>query len=134
MADRKFKILSILLFAFVLFSSFILVGCNGEEKDLVLRIYNWQDYIDDGTDDNGEKVGSSVLDEWAEWYKDTYGVEVSYQYDTFETNEVMLNNLKTGKNTYDLVCPSEYAIQKMMYLDMLQEFDLSLIINTFQLI
>lgn len=126
MADRKFKILSILLFAFVLFSSFILVGCNEEEKDLVLRIYNWQDYIDDGTDDNGEKVGSSVLDEWAEWYKDTYGVEVSYQYDTFETNEVMLNNLKTGKNTYDLVCPSEYAIQKMMYLDMLQEFDLNL--------
>ena len=35
-------------------------------------------------------------------------------YTTFATNETMLNNLKTGKTQYDLICPSDYTIQKMI--------------------
>lgn len=121
---RNKKLLGLLLLIFI--SLFTLSACNNESEELVLRIYNWQDYIDDGTDDNGEKVSSSVIDEWAAWYEETYGEKVTYVYDTFETNEVMLNNMKTGKNVYDIVCPSEYAIQKMLKLDMIQKFDLDL--------
>ena len=121
---RNKKLLGLLLLIFI--SLFTLSACNNESEELVLRIYNWQDYIDDGTDDNGEKVSSSVIDEWATWYEETYGEKVTYVYDTFETNEVMLNNMKTGKNVYDIVCPSEYAIQKMLNLDMIQRFDLDL--------
>lgn len=117
---------SLSLFLLVMLMFFALTGCNNQSEELVLRIYNWQDYIDDGTDDNGEKVGSSILDEWALWYEETYGEKVTYLYDTFETNEVMLNNMKTGKNVYDLVCPSEYAIQKMLKLDMIEKFDFEL--------
>ena len=47
-------------------------------------------------------------------------------YDTFETCETMMNNLKTGKTTYDLICPSEYTIQKMIRLDMLDTYDYNL--------
>ena len=119
---KKFtKILSVLLI--VCSFLFFLAGCEKEDEVRTLRIYNWQEYIDDGTDDDGNKVDKSVLEDFQEWYKETYGEEIEIQYDTFETNEVMLNTLKTGKTTYDLICPSEYAIQKMIRLDMLEEYD-----------
>ena len=117
------KYLSILI-VFVL--SFILTGCKSERDELVLRIYNWQDYIDEGLDDDGQKVDTSVIEAWQQWYLETYNVEVKVQYDTFETNEVMMNTLKTGKTTYDLICPSEYTIQKMIKLDMLDTYDYDL--------
>ena len=43
--------------------------------------------------------------------------------ETFDTNETMLSSLKTGKSTYDLICPSDYTIQKMMANGMLEPFD-----------
>jgi DNA primase len=61
---------------------------------------------------------------WIEDYKERTGITVEVIYDTFETNETMLNTLKTGKSDYDLVCPSDYAIQKMIKDDMLEKFDL----------
>lgn len=117
------KIISLFL-VFIL--SIFLVGCSKEEDVLTLRIYNWQDYIDEGVDEEGQPTGTSVMEDWQKWYYDTYGVEVEILYDTFETNEVMMNTLKTGKTTYDLICPSEYTIQKMIRLDMLDEFDYDL--------
>lgn len=117
------KYLSILI---ILILPFILAGCKSSENELVLRIYNWQDYIDEGLDEDGQKVGSSVIEDWQQWYFDTYNKEVKVQYDTFETNEVMMNTLKTGKTTYDLICPSEYTIQKMIRLDMLDTYDYNL--------
>jgi len=104
-----------------------LSGCGSNVSntdDLTLKIYNWQDYIDDGTDEDGEKVSNSIMDDFEEWYYDEYNVKVTVEYDTFETNEVMLNNIKTGKTDYDLACPSEYVIQKMINYDMLEELDL----------
>ena len=90
-----------------------------------LKVYNWQDYIDDGTDDNGNIVSTPVIDMWIEDYKERTGITVEVIYDTFETNETMLNTLKTGKSDYDLVCPSDYAIQKMIKDDMLEKFDIT---------
>lgn len=114
-----------LILIFIL--SFVLVGCGSKTDDgLTLRIYNWQDYMDEGLDDEGMKIGPSVMEEWQAWYKDTYGKDVKIVYHTFETNEVMMNNLKTGKTSYDLICPSEYTIQKMMNLDMVEPFDYDL--------
>ena len=102
------------------------VGCN-KDNDAVrtLRVYNWQDYIDEGLDDNGEKVSSSVLEDWAEDYKERTGETVKFVYNTFETNEYMLNVLKTGSEHYDLVCPSDYYIQKMIAEDMLEKLNYS---------
>ncbi len=85
-----------------------------EDAGLVLRVYNWQDYINDGVDEDNNKVNKSVLELWAEDYESRTGRKVSVQYDMFETNETMLNTLRTGKTQYDLVCPSDYIIQKMI--------------------
>ena len=104
-----------LLLCFVLFLS-LLTGfsLSGNAEEITLRVYNWQDYIDDGTDENGTKAIPSVMEDWASDYYARTGVKVHVQYDTFETNETMLNTLKTGKSQYDLVCPSDYVIQKMI--------------------
>ena len=113
------KIVSFLLLMFIL----ILVGCKKEGNNLVLRVYNWQDYIEDGKDDEGNKVSNSVIEDWILDYKERTGKDVSVVYDTFETPEIMLNNIKTGKTTYDLACPSEYMIQKMIREGMVEKYD-----------
>ncbi len=124
------KLLILLLTAMLALSP---VLSPAAEEELVLRIYNWQDYINDGTDENGEKTDKSVIELWQEDYLARTGKSVRVQYDTFETNETMLNTLRTGKTSYDLVCPSDYIIQKMLIETqdgtdeniMLEKFDLS---------
>lgn len=109
----KKRILSLTLFLVFVLSFASLPGALRAEE-VTLRVYNWQDYIDDGTDDSGTQVVPSVMEDWAADYFARTGVKVKVQYDTFETNETMLNTLKTGKSQYDLVCPSDYVIQKMI--------------------
>ena len=50
---RKYLILLLLLFL-----PLVLTGCDSSEEGLVLRVYNWQDYIDEGLDEDGQKMGS----------------------------------------------------------------------------
>ena len=38
---------------------------HAEEENLTLRVYNWYEYIEDGKDEDGNKVGPSVMEEWA---------------------------------------------------------------------
>ena len=98
-------------------------------ETVVLRVYNWQDYIDDGLDDDGNLVSTPVIDMWIADYKKRTGITVEVIYDTFETPETMLNTLKTGKSQYDLACPSDYTIQKMVKEGMLEKFDTSKLVN-----
>lgn len=111
---------------FLVLISLLLSACKEENEGLVLRVYNCQDYIDEGYDDDGNKVSTSIVEDFQKWYYDKYNQSVKVVYDTYETNETMLNNLKTGKTTYDLVCPSDYTIQKMIKLNMLEEYDYNL--------
>lgn len=120
---KKNYLIGILLFVIC----FALFGCKEKEvKERTLRIYNWQDYIDEGLDDDGEKITTSVMEDWANDYQERTGEKVNFVYNTFETNEYMLNVLKTGSEHYDLVCPSDYYIQKMISEDMLEKLDFSL--------
>lgn len=113
-----------LTFILLFLIAFVSVGCGeSESKVRTLRIYNWQDYIDEGLDENGEKVSTSVMEEWALDYQSRTGEKVEFVYNTFETNEYMLNVLKTGSEHYDLVCPSDYYIQKMISEDMLEKLN-----------
>ena len=104
-----------------------LTSCKKDEA-LVLNVYNWEDYI--ACD---EEVYDMVA-EFENWYKETYGKEVKVNYSTFGTNENMYNELKLtqkkdGTYSYDLVCPSEYMIQKMILEGMCERFDHSKMVN-----
>ena len=120
MRNRKI-LLMICFMAFVLIFSVFNVRAN----EVVLRIYNWEDYISDGKDDEGN-VDSEIADvikEFEEYYYQKNNVELKVEYVTYATNEVMLSTLETGKSQYDLVCPSDYVIQKMIKRDMLEKLE-----------
>lgn len=96
--------------------------CANEEP-ILLRVCNWEEYIDLGEWeeedaielDNGTVIFGErpVYEEFEDWYKETYGREVRVEYSCFGTNEDLYNQLNMG-DTYDLVCPSEYMIMKLM--------------------
>lgn len=67
---------------------------------------------------------SDLMDQFVEYWAETHdGEKISYVYDTFDTNETMFNELKTGKSTYDVIVPSDYMIQKLLSNNMLHKFD-----------
>ncbi len=87
----------------------VLAGCNKTDETLI--VYNWEDYIDIGDEGAGIK---SVVTEFEEYYYATTGKTIKVQYETFDTNETMLTKVLDGGYEVDLMCPSEYAIQRLI--------------------
>ena len=83
-----------------------------------IYVYNWGEYISDGSDDS--------VDVNKEFEKLT-GIKVNYA--TFESNETMYSQLKSGGVTYDIVIPSDYMIQRLISEDMLKSFDVTELSN-----
>ena len=101
------KIILILLAVVTLSLSF--VGCNqSEARKSILKVYNWADYIDE-----------DLLSEFEEWYKEQTGEEVTVVYQLFDINEIMLAKIERGKEDFDVACPSEYIIERMLKNDLL---------------
>ena len=103
---------------------------NAESGKVTLRVCNWEEYIDLGDWDeeetidldSGDIIGeNSMVEDFQEWYKDTYGIDVEVEYSTFGTNEDLYNMLTLG-DVYDLVCPSEYMFMKLIAEDLVEPF------------
>ena len=102
-------------------------AASEDVQEVVLRVCNWEEYIDLGDWDeeetidleSGDIIGiNSMIDDFEEWYYETYGIKVTVEYSTFGTNEDLYNMLTLG-DVYDLVCPSEYMFMKLMAEDAL---------------
>ena len=98
----------------LLCSLFALSSCrdSAEERSRVLKIYNWGDYIDE-----------DVLSEFPAWYKEQTGEEIRIIYQVFDINEIMLTKIERGHEDFDVVCPSEYIIERMLKKDLLLPID-----------
>ena len=79
------------------------VSVFAEDRSNVLKVYNWSDYIDE-----------SVLDDFKSWYKEQTGENIDVIYMTFDVNEAMLSKIEKGHEDYDVVCPSDYIIERML--------------------
>lgn len=101
--------------------SLALTSCR--HYDLTLVIYNWEEYIFEGTDELGNIYAESTCDKFAKEYEEKTGLSVYVDYETFATPEEMYNQMKAGAISPDLICPSDYMIQKMYKEGMLEEFD-----------
>ena len=100
--------------ALALFSAAALTGCGssgGGENGQVI-VYNWGEYIDPDT---------------VKMFEEETGIEVVY--DEFETNEIMYPKVESGAASYDVVCPSDYMISKMIENDLLAEINFDNIPN-----
>ena len=85
---------------------------SNESRKKVLKIYNWADYIDEG-----------LLTEFPKWYKEQTGEDVKIVYQVFDMPEVMYTKIAMGKEDFDLTCPTQYVIEKMLKNDLLLPID-----------
>jgi len=81
---------------------------SDDSRKKVLKIYNWADYIDEG-----------LLTEFPKWYKEQTGEDVKIVYQVFDMPEVMYTKVAMGKEDFDLACPTQYLIEKMLKNDLL---------------
>lgn len=77
-----------------------------------LSVYNWGEYLEP---------------EAIRMFEKETGIEVTY--DEYETNEAMYPIIAKGAAQYDLVCPSDYMIQRMKQENLLEEIDWSNVPN-----
>ena len=93
-----------ILHSVALLLALVVVGCNiSDERAHTLKVYNWGDYIDE-----------DLIAEFEEWYEEQTGQSVQIIYQTFDINEVMLAKIENGMADFDVVCPSEYIVERMM--------------------
>ena len=82
-------------------------GCGGQ-KGLTLNVYNWGEYISDGSEGSFDTIR-----EFEKWYEETYGQKVTVNYSTFASNEDMYSKISSGAVSYDVIVPSDYMIARM---------------------
>ena len=92
---------------YIIAAILLLTGCS-EDREHILKVYNWADYIDE-----------ELIDEFEVWYEEQTGEPVKIIYQTFDINETMLSKIELGHEDYDVVCPSDYIIERMLANDLL---------------
>lgn len=123
---------AILIFSQVLNAFSVCAQAEDKKEDVItLKVCNWEEYIDLGDWDDEEKIeldnGAEIFGdrpiykEFEDWYYENYGQRVKVEYSCFGTNEDLYNQLTIG-DSYDLVCPSDYMIMKLMAEKKLQRF------------
>ena len=86
-------------------------AASGNSREEVI-VYNWGEYID-----------PEVLT----MFEEETGIHVIY--DEYETNEIMYPKVISGAQAYDVLCPSDYMIEKLIQKDMLRKLNMENIPN-----
>lgn len=94
------------LLAVIALISGSIAGMKSTTGTNTLNVYNWGEYIDP---------------EVITMFEQETGIKVIY--DEFEMNEEMYSKIETGAVKYDVVCPSDYTIQRMIEADLLAELN-----------
>ncbi len=79
------------------------------QEQVTLNVYNWGQYIADGSDGSMEVI--------AEFEKRYPHIKVNYS--TYDSNEIMYSKLSNGGITVDVIIPSDYMIARLIAEDML---------------
>ena len=121
MTDKRWKALLMAALMMVSVAAPVKVQA-AEDNTVTLRVCSWEEYIDEGGWEPEERIelpsgevfgDKSLVEDFEDWYYQTYGVMVKVEYSTFGTNEELYSQLNLG-NVFDLVCPSDYMIMKLM--------------------
>ena len=112
----KNRLYSILLALVLCFS--LLPAVPAKAADRVVNVYNWGQYISDGSDGYID-VNTA--------FEEATGIHVNYM--TFDSNESMFTKLKTGGSSYDVIIPSDYMVARLIDENMLLPLDFDNIPN-----
>ncbi len=86
----------------------VLISCSEEETD-ELFVYNWGEYISDGSDESLDTVAA-----FEEYYEELTGRKIKVHYTTYPSNEDMYAKISSGTSKYDVIIPSDYMIERMV--------------------
>ncbi|MEZ5104023.1 MAG: ABC transporter substrate-binding protein [Draconibacterium sp.] len=105
-----FRLQNLFLLVMLLAANLLTNPCKAsdDERQHVLKIYNWADYIDE-----------DLLTEFPEWYKEQTGEDVKIVYQVFDMVEVMYTKVDLGHEDFDLACPTQAIMQRMINNDLL---------------
>ena len=116
------KITAVVLAAILLLAScgiIPMIVTHLTPRNLVLKIYNWEDYIE-----------TDLLDDFTEYYREelaSQGVKDAdkfrIEYHTFTDNEELYSKINTQHSDYDIIFPSEYMVEKMAAEGLIQPID-----------
>ncbi len=118
------KKIKLLCLSVTMVCAFLLTGCGGKSNKKVLNVYNWGEYVSDGSDDSLDTIKA-----FEEWYAETYNEEVTVNYSTYPSNEDMYNKIASNAVSYDVIIPSDYMIERMIKEDMLEPLNFDNIPN-----
>ncbi len=82
---------------------------SARQEQVTLNVYNWGQYIADGSDGSMEIISA---------FEERYP-HIKVNYSTYDSNEIMYSKLSNGGITVDLIIPSDYMIARMIQEDML---------------
>lgn len=85
-----------------------LVCSCSENRDHILRVYNWSDYLD-----------TSTIKEFERWYEEQTGEPVKVIYKTYDEGNFLTAKIEKGHASFDVICPSDYIIERMLKADLL---------------
>ena len=126
MKKTVFSVLLALLAAMTFsFAAFAEVSVEDEayyaafrDKGITLNVYNWGEYISDGSDDSVDVIKE---------FEEISGIKVNYT--LFDTNEDMYAKVVHGGSQYDVIIPSDYMIARLIDEDRLEKLDFDKIPN-----
>jgi spermidine/putrescine transport system substrate-binding protein len=88
------------------------LSVQAEDRQHVLRVANWIDYLD-----------PDLIPEFEEWYYRTTGDKVKVEYYTYTMPDSMYYQVANEHNDYDVCCPPEYLVERMMRHNLLLPID-----------
>lgn len=111
------KFLSVLLCVAIIGSLLaFLFGCSGTPREETLWLYMPGEYIDE-----------DIFEEFAAWYKEETGDNVTVKLKVFDAVEDIQLAVETNKSDYDLLCPSDYMVQYLIGKGLVQKVDKTIV-------
>ena len=120
------KIISVFFAILLLATPFLLTSCGksdeGEEavsgETTTLYVYNWGEYISDGSDDSLD-----VNRAFEEYCRKVLKKNVKVNYSTYSSNEDLYAKLSSGAVSYDVVIPSDYMAARLAAEGLIREYN-----------
>lgn len=120
------KIISVFFAILLLATPFLLTSCGksdeGEEavsgETTTLYVYNWGEYISDGSDDSLD-----VNRAFEEYCLKVLKKNVKVNYSTYSSNEDLYAKLSSGAVSYDVVIPSDYMAARLAAEGLIREYN-----------
>ena len=102
----RFAVPAVLIIALLVGGIFYNINTLKNHSGEKVIVYNWGEYLDPKT---------------IELFEEETGISVTYE--EYETNEIMYPKIVSQAIAYDVVCPSDYMIQRMIENDLLAEIN-----------